>query len=154
MSLLQLPRRCPKNVDELWRLIKDEEVKFYMFTNKAEFHDGHKIQDGLNVETTKGGKGFTFFDEDSCIDGFKECSFYREVKIPCDAKLSLEYAPVGCGYQYHTNKIIVGEKKRIYSDNEVFRKIIIEIPSLLMYIRDQTDELCRYAIEKNYKALK
>ncbi len=152
----------------------DYNKKYYKFTNPDENHRGYQYQDGLNIDNqplnfskescSGGGLYFTEFKNLPIFyDFMKSGGFLREVFVPKDEPVVKEN---GIGYhnsKYKSNKIILGKKMPLNSDdtinflfdnlidNQIKNKIIIN-PLLMTEIeRKQYNKLLPFINKIKYK---
>jgi hypothetical protein len=128
--------------------------EFVKLTNETENHNGFQFQTGLNIDTKEfkpnghcSAGGIYFCSKKNMLKWIKYsktvCVNYRSVLIPDDAKIYTEKG------KFKTDKIILSEKKHIWSDNKLCKKIVNYNPKLFKYCINQTDKLCKLAITKN-----
>ena len=142
--------------------------KFVKLTTETENHNGFQFKTGLNIDTLQfspvgeckaGGLYFCEYDEISqwYSYGDKHCIYYREVKLPDDASVYTEYD------KYKTDKFILSERKKIWTDIKICEMIICrdivninddeEWEHPLKYVENQTEEICKMAVKQNGFAL-
>lgn len=106
--------------EEFNQIASKYDMKFYKFTCTNEVHNGFQFKDGLNVDTVKfnpsgncSAGGMYFTDKEHIKNWAYLHTFVRDVTIPDDARVYIEYA------QYKADKFILGPRKRIYDDYDV-----------------------------------
>ena len=130
---------------------------FYKLTNRQEKHNGHEYTDGLNVDAVKfeptenchGGIYFTEYDNIYLWIKYRYelMYYYRKIEIPSDASVYVEENKS----KIKTNKIILKEKKEIWTDYELCKKMVQQDGIILQYVKShiQTPELIELAVSQN-----
>jgi len=136
-----------------------KDVKFIKLTNESECHNGFQFKDGLNVDTVP------FNTKDECKPGGiyfcdikkffhwlhygvddKWMYWFRPITIPDDAKVYVERNKA------KADKLIIGERtsiKELWKDKTLCDLALDYSVTLIHYIDDQTDELCKFILRKD-----
>jgi hypothetical protein len=128
-----------------------KDTKMYKLTNINEKHNNLQIVTGLNIdvidfnpndECKAGGIYFCEFHKVGLwyyLNGVK-MEYYREVILPDDAKIYREKN------SFKADKLILGEKKPIWSDNIFCKEIVMRNGNALEFVVNKTEELCMIAV--------
>ena len=140
---------------------KYKNINFYKLTNKSEIHNKFQFKDGINIDTISFNPhssckaGGIYFTEESKIGMWTDYSnekmtFIRKVTILDDAEVYIE------DHKFKADTIILGAKILIEEFIETYDDIsqfIIQTPSNIRYIKNQTEELCKLAVSQDGFAL-
>lgn len=130
--------------------------KFYKFLNNNLIHHKFQYGLGLNVDVLSfnpNGKclpgGLYFCEQDKCYKYWNhfDCRV-ATIEIPDDANVYIEED------KFKADQLTIKEIKHFDEmDEDIWINILQKYGNGLRYINNQTDKLCRYAIEQNYCAL-
>jgi hypothetical protein len=139
-------------------------TEFYKLLHKDSIHFGFTYQHGLNVDNipfnptgkcSAGGLYFTEIDKVSCWIEMNSV-YIAKVTIPSNASVYVETNKfkVDQFILDLDNKVLI---KDFYMwENEAFCKISVSQADVrnLIFVRNQTDELCKLAVRHDWHALK
>ena len=132
--------------------------KFVKLTKRTENHNGFRFTTGLNTDTV------AFNPSDECQPGgiyFCElekigqwvqydqthCVNYRMIEFPDDARVYVEED------KFKADKLILGEKKDIWSDEKICELIVSRNGRMLKYVKEPTEKICELAVSQYGLAL-
>lgn len=132
---------------------------FYKFLNNDLTHHGFMYKIGLNIDTRQ------FAPYDTCSEGGlyfcyeTDCHLFWQnfgsklayVTIPNDARVYIEPD------KFKADKLIINHIRDFENvSDEFWIRILFKDTdiSVLQFIKDQTDDICKYAIQQNYSALR
>jgi hypothetical protein len=93
-------------------------VKFYKLTDQTETHNGLKYHTGLIIDTSWRGIHFCSIEDIYLwiVPGNILMQFFRSVEIPPDANIRIGRQ------EFFTDKIILGERTKIWSGRDFIKK--------------------------------
>ena len=144
-------------------LNKDKKY-FYKIFAEDFTHYKYKYQNGLNVDNNfdnikKHGNGIYFCElmEIPYWLIYKQNSKYiLKVEIPDEAQICVNYNVYGDINEMKTNKIIINinekcliEDFKYFNDEKYLKNALIINKNIFKYIKNQTEEICKIAVEKD-----
>jgi hypothetical protein len=137
--------------------------QFVKLTNESEIHNGFEFKTGLNIDTQLFypktnyiGGGIYFCDiNDIAIwqgSGWNMAHYCRNVILPDDAQIFIEYDEINKCDKYKTNKLILGEKQlirtlNVWNDEAYCLNAINKNMASFIYIKNQTSQICMVAVK-------
>jgi hypothetical protein len=127
---------------------------FVKLTNETEIHNGFQFKTGLNIDVNKfnpigeckfGGIYFCEIDKARLWFryGYTICVNCRDVQIPDDAQVYIEYD------KFKADKLILSSKTEIWSHNKLCQTIVAQEEESLQKVKLQTEEICLIAVKRN-----